>query len=208
MAGVNTTISLRIKRVLDFVFAFFGIIIVSPILLCCSFLVLILMGRPVFFKQLRPGYKEKPFYLYKFRTMRITKDGHSDLPSDAERLTFFGNVLRKTSLDELPELFNVLKGEMSLIGPRPLLMEYLDKYSPEQRRRHKMLPGITGWAQVNGRNAISWKEKFKYDSWYIDNWSLWLDLKIFIRTIWMVIRSKGISQTGHATMEKFKGDNK
>jgi len=193
------------KWVLDRVGALLGLVIVFPILIFSAFLVLLLMGRPVFLRQTRPGYRGKPFVLYKFRTMKDQKDQQGkDLP-DAKRLTIFGKFLRRTSIDELPELWNVLKGEMSFIGPRPLLMQYLSRYTPEQMRRHEMLPGITGWAQVNGRNAISWEEKFRYDVWYVDHWSLRLDLRIFFVTIWKVVKGEGISQKGHATMEEFRG---
>jgi len=161
------------------------------------------LGRPVLFRQVRPGLHGKPFMMYKFRTMTEERDAEGRLLPDEKRLTSFGAWLRSWSLDELPELFNVLKGDMSLVGPRPLLMEYLDRYTPEQFRRHEVKPGITGWAQINGRNAISWEEKFKLDVWYVDNWSLWLDMKIIALTFWKVIKREGINQPGHATMEEF-----
>ncbi|MDW8226777.1 MAG: sugar transferase [Anaerolineales bacterium] len=163
-------------------------------------------GSPVIFRQQRAGYKGRPFWIYKFRTMtdRTGPDGH--LLPDEERLTPLGRFLRSTSLDELPELINVLRGEMSLVGPRPLFVKYLERYSPEQMRRHDVVPGITGWAQVNGRNAISWPEKFALDLWYVDHWSFWLDLKILWMTFWKTLKREGISQPGHATMEEFMGN--
>jgi lipopolysaccharide/colanic/teichoic acid biosynthesis glycosyltransferase len=160
---------------------------------------------PVLFKQDRTGKNGKIFTLYKFRTMQELKDETGTPLPDEKRLTRIGKFLRRFSIDELPEFINVLKGDISLVGPRPLLLKYLDRYSPEQARRHEVKPGITGWAQVNGRNAITWEEKFKYDVWYIDNWSIWLDIKILFLTIWKVIKSEGISQEGQATMEEFKG---
>ncbi len=193
----------RSKRLFDLLVAFFGLLIVSPILLIIALLVRIFHGKPILFAQERPGYKGKPFRIYKFRTMtnRTAPDG-SLLP-DAERMTRFGRFLRATSLDELPELFNILRGEMSLVGPRPLLMQYLPLYSDEQMRRHEMLPGITGWAQINGRNAISWQEKFTLDVWYVDHWSFGLDMKILWLTFAKVFRREGISQEGEATMGVF-----
>jgi len=168
--------------------------------------VLLTMGRPVLFRQQRPGLRGKPFTLYKFRTMRDARTASGELLPDDLRLTTFGKWLRSTSLDELPELFNVLKGEMSLVGPRPLLMEYLPRYSPEQARRHEVKPGITGWAQVNGRNALTWEEKFRMDVWYVDHWNLWLDMKIVLLTIWKVLKREGISAEGSATMPVFTGN--
>lgn len=162
------------------------------------------MGRPIFFKQVRPGLYGKPFVLYKFRTMLDLRDQTGKMLPDERRLTSFGRWLRSTSLDELPVLFNVLKGDMSLVGPRPLLMEYLDRYTPEQARRHEVKPGITGWAQINGRNAISWEEKFALDVWYVDNWSLLLDFRIIFLTILKVLKHEGISADGYATMPEFK----
>ncbi len=163
------------------------------------------MGRPIFFKQVRPGLYGKPFVLYKFRTMLDLRDQTGKMLPDERRLTSFGRWLRSTSLDELPVLFNVLKGDMSLVGPRPLLMEYLDRYTTEQARRHEVKPGITGWAQINGRNAISWEEKFALDVWYVDNWSLLLDFRIIFLTILKVLKHEGISADGHVTMPEFKG---
>ena len=169
--------------------------------------VVIRIGRPIFFKQKRPGLKGEPFTFYKFRTMTNCEDGNGNLLPDKDRLTSFGKLLRKTSLDELPSLWNVLKGDMSLVGPRPLLMEYLPLYSIEQMRRHEVKPGITGWAQINGRNSISWEEKFKLDVWYVENQSIWLDFKIILLTIWKVLKREGISHGSEATMPKFKGND-
>jgi len=198
--------SQAIKRVVDIAGASVGIILVAPVLLVVSLLVLLTMGRPVLFRQQRPGLRGKPFTLYKFRTMRDARTASGELLPDDLRLTTFGKWLRSTSLDELPELFNVLKGEMSLVGPRPLLMEYLPRYSPEQARRHEVKPGITGWAQVNGRNALTWEEKFRMDVWYVDHWNLWLDMKIVLLTIWKVLKREGISAEGCATMPVFTGN--
>jgi sugar transferase EpsL len=199
--------SQAIKRVVDIVGASVGIILFAPVMLTVALLVLLTMGRPVLFRQLRPGLHGKPFVLYKFRTMRDACTPSGEPLPDELRLTQFGKWLRSTSLDELPELFNVLKGEMSLVGPRPLLMEYLPRYSPEQARRHDVKPGITGWAQVNGRNALSWEEKFQLDVWYVDHWNLWLDMKIVLLTIWKVLKREGISAEGSATMPVFTGDS-
>lgn len=197
-----------VKRLFDIILVIPGLLIISPILLLCSILILVFMGRPVLYKQLRPGYKIRPFYLYKFRTMRELYDDDNNPLSDKKRLTLLGKILRKTSVDEFPELLNVIKGEMSLIGPRPLLMQYIDKYNSEQIKRHDLPPGITGWAQIHGRNAISWEEKFNYDIWYIKHWSLWLDIKILIITFWKVITIDGINQTGEATVRQFEGSKK
>jgi lipopolysaccharide/colanic/teichoic acid biosynthesis glycosyltransferase len=196
------------KRIIDIFGAVVSLLLFSPVLAIVAYKISRDTGSPVLFRQTRPGREGKPFQMIKFRTMRdaIDADGHP-LP-DAERLTKLGLVLRSSSLDELPELWNVLKGEMSLVGPRPLLMEYLSLYSPEQARRHEVRPGVTGWAQVNGRNAISWGEKFVLDVWYVDNRSLWLDLKIIWLTIRKVIKRDGISAAGEATMPRFKGDTK
>lgn len=165
------------------------------------------LGSPVFFRQVRPGLHGRPFRMLKFRTMTDQRDSHGQLLPDAQRLTSFGRFLRSTSLDELPELWNVLRGNMSLVGPRPLLMEYLPLYTPEQARRHEVRPGITGWAQVNGRNALSWNERFRLDVWYVDNQSLMLDLRILWRTFHKVLARDGINQAGEATMSKFTGKN-
>ncbi|MCX7772827.1 MAG: sugar transferase [Clostridia bacterium] len=196
-----------LKRSIDFVLSLVGILILTPLYLVLVAISFITIGSPVFFKQARPGLKGKLFYMYKFRTMTDRKDANGNLLPDKDRLTRYGKFLRSTSLDEIPELFNVLKGDMSLVGPRPLLVEYLQYYTPEQMRRHDMRPGITGWAQINGRNAISWEQKFSLDTWYIDNWSLWLDLKILVLTVMKVFKREGISAEGSATMEKFRGSS-
>ena len=194
------------KRLFDFTFSFLALVILSPIIFVTAILVRIFIGSPILFKQQRPGHKGRPFSIYKFRSMtnRFTRDG-SLLP-DNERLTRFGRLLRSLSLDELPELFNILRGEMSFVGPRPLLMEYLPLYSPEQARRHDVVPGLTGWAQVNGRNAIDWPTRFKMDVWYVDNWSFWLDIKIIFLTVWKVITREGVNQEGQSTVEYFTGE--
>jgi len=193
------------KRVIDLIVSMIMIIICAPLFLLIAVMVRVKIGRPIFFIQKRPGLHGRPFILYKFRTMTEARDEGGTLLPDAERLTPFGRFLRSTSLDELPELINVLKGEMSLIGPRPLLMEYLGRYTPEQMRRHEARPGITGWAQINGRNALSWEERFELDVWYVDNHSLWLDIRILFMTIWTVLRRVGVNQEGQATMSKFMG---
>jgi len=193
------------KRIFDLVATLAGLIPVAPLLLMVALLVRIRHGAPILFRQQRPGLHGKAFRIYKFRTMTDARDNEGNALADAQRLTGLGRFLRSTSLDELPELLNVLKGEMSLVGPRPLLMEYLPLYSPEQARRHEVRPGITGWAQVNGRNAINWEEKFKLDVWYVDNRTFWLDLKILWRTFIKVFRREGVSQVGQATAEKFTG---
>lgn len=181
------------------------LIIFSSVILTCGLLIKIKLGSPILFKQERPGLNGKPFYLYKFRSMTEERDNKDALLPDHIRLTSFGKFLRRYSLDELPQLLNVIKGDLSLVGPRPLLMEYLPLYTPEQAKRHLVRPGITGWAQVNGRNALSWEEKFELDIWYVHNRSLLLDLKILLITIKKVIISEGINQPGNATMESFKG---
>jgi lipopolysaccharide/colanic/teichoic acid biosynthesis glycosyltransferase len=193
------------KRALDLVLMIPALVVLSPVLLSLALLVRIKMGAPILFRQMRPGLNEKPFTLLKFRTMTAAYDAHGNVRPDAVRLTSFGRFLRTTSLDELPELFNVLRGEMSTVGPRPLLMKYLGLYTPEQARRHGIKPGITGWAQVNGRNAITWEEKFNLDVWYVGHLSFWLDLKIITMTIWKIVKREGINQPGQATMEKFQG---
>jgi sugar transferase EpsL len=195
----------HLKRVFDIVVSAVALTVLAPVMGLIALLVWRTMGRPVLFRHVRPGLHGKPFVMYKFRTMRDLRDAEGKLLPDEARLTPFGRWLRSTSLDELPELLNVLRGEMSLVGPRPLLMEYLDRYTPEQARRHEVKPGITGWAQIHGRNNLSWDERFKLDVWYVDNWSLWLDLKILWRTLWMVLRREGISAQGHATMPEFRG---
>jgi lipopolysaccharide/colanic/teichoic acid biosynthesis glycosyltransferase len=196
------------KRLFDVALSAVGIVILSPVLILIALLVRMLQGSPVLFRQTRPGLKGVPFQLYKFRTMEEASDEQGNLLPDAERITRLGRFLRATSLDELPELFNVLKGEMSLVGPRPLLMQYLDRYTPEQARRHHVLPGMTGWAQVNGRNALSWDDKFRLDVWYVDHWSFMLDVRILLDTVWKVFRREGISQPGYATAEEFKGSSR
>lgn len=182
-----------------------ALILLSPLLLVLIVVILIKHGRPVFFSQQRPGLFGKPFFILKFRTMTDKKDSLGRLLPDEQRITSFGKWLRKTSLDEMPEFINVLKGNMSLVGPRPLLMQYLERYSPEQARRLEVKPGITGWAQINGRNAISWEEKFALDVWYVDNRSIWLDLKILIKTIIIVLSRKGINAPDSASMPEFMG---
>jgi lipopolysaccharide/colanic/teichoic acid biosynthesis glycosyltransferase len=193
------------KRIVDILGAMTGLLVLSPVLVVVSLMIWRQMGSPVLFKQTRPGRHGKQFEMIKFRTMRVSLDASGNALPDSERLTRLGRLLRSSSLDELPELWNVLKGDMSLVGPRPLLMEYLPLYSPEQARRHEVRPGITGWAQVNGRNAISWDEKFALDVWYVDNRSIRLDLKIIGLTIRKVLKREGISAAGEATMPKFTG---
>jgi sugar transferase EpsL len=195
------------KRALDLLLAIPILILISPLLLVVAILIRIYHGRPVFFRQQRPGYRGQPFQVTKFRTMNNARDAAGNLLPDARRLTSLGRFLRASSLDELPELWHVLRGEMSLIGPRPLLMQYLERYSPEQARRHEVLPGITGWAQINGRNALTWEDKFRLDVWYVDHWSLGLDIKILLLTFWKVLKREGISQPGHATAEEFMGSS-
>jgi sugar transferase EpsL len=192
-----------IKRWLDIVLTLPAVVQLSPVLGVVALLVRCRMGSPVLFKQTRPGHKGKPFTIYKFRTMTDERDAAGNLLPDEKRLTHLGKLMRATSLDELPELINVIKGEMSIVGPRPLLMQYLDRYTPEQYRRHEVKPGLTGWAQVNGRNAISWEEKFKLDVWYVDNRSLWLDLMIIAMTIKKTLLREGIHFGGEATMHEF-----
>lgn len=200
-----------VKRLSDIIFALVLVVILSPVLLVTCILVKLKLGSPALFRQERPGRRGKIFMMYKFRSMTEVRDENGELLPDSVRLTGFGKLLRKTSLDELPELFNILKGDMSFVGPRPLLVRYLDRYTPEQARRHEVKPGLTGWAQVNGRNAISWEEKFKLDVWYVDHWTLWLDLKILFLTFAKVFKREGISADNHATMEEFwgtKGDQR
>ncbi len=189
----------------DIVFGCVGLVISFPVIIVIAILVAIFLGRPFLFKQTRPGKHNKPFVIYKFRTMTDEKNEDGSLADDGVRLTPFGRFLRKTSLDELPEFWNVIKGDMSFVGPRPLLMEYVQLYSEEQARRGEVRPGITGWAQVKGRNAISWEDKFKLDVWYVDNMSMWLDIKILLMTIKTVLLRDGISHKNSATMAAFKG---
>lgn len=195
------------KRLFDLLMTAIGLIIILPLMLVVSILVWIFLGTPILFRQPRPGYKGRPFITYKFRTMTNHTGPDGNLLPDADRLTLFGRFLRSTSLDDLPQLFNVLRGDMSLVGPRPLLMQYLKRYTPEQMRRHDVLPGITGWAQIHGRNALDWENKFRLDVWYVDHWSFWLDLKILFLTPWKVFRREGISQPGHVTAEEYKGSD-
>ena len=193
------------KRFFDLVLTVPGLILISPLLAVIALAVRIALGSPVLFRQRRPGLMARPFVLYKFRTMSDELDAEGNPMPDAVRLTRLGRLLRSFSLDELPELLNVIKGEMSLVGPRPLLMRYLERYSAEQARRHDVLPGITGWTQVNGRNANTWEQKFEYDVWYVDHWSVRLDVKILLITLWKVLTREGISQPGQATAEEFMG---
>jgi lipopolysaccharide/colanic/teichoic acid biosynthesis glycosyltransferase len=197
---------LSVKKVLDRTAAAAGLSVLWPLIGASAVGVLLSSGRPVLFKQIRPGHLGKPFTVLKFRTMRAAFDADGKLLPDGERLTSFGRFLRRTSLDELPQLWNVLRGEVSLVGPRPLLMSYLSRYSAEQARRHNVLPGITGWAQVNGRNAIDWPRKLALDVWYVDNWSLALDAKILALTVARVLKREGITREGHATMPDFMGN--
>ena len=193
------------KRSLDIAAALAALLLLSPVMLVTALAVRVFLGSPILFRQLRPGLHGRPFEVVKFRTMLDDPRLGSGVASDSKRLTRFGRFLRATSLDELPQLWNVLKGEMSLVGPRPLLMSYLDLYTPDQARRHDVRPGLTGWAQVNGRNAVSWEERFALDLWYVDNRSLALDLKILAMTAWRLVRPRGISAAGEATMAEFKG---
>ena len=196
-----------VKRALDVITSTAGLLVLSPLLAAIALMVKARLGSPILFKQERPGLRGKPFQIYKFRTMTNERDTNGNLLPDSDRLTRLGRFLRKTSMDELPELFNVIKGDMSIVGPRPLLMRYLDRYTPEQARRHEVRPGLTGLAQVNGRNAISWEDKFKLDVWYVDNQSFWLDCRIILMTIVKVFKREGISADGQATAEEFMGEN-
>lgn len=193
------------KRLFDLVISLSLLFVFLPIILIVTILVRFKLGSPILFKQQRPGLYGKPFYVYKFRTMLDARDNSGQLLPDHMRLTSFGKFLRKYSVDELPQLFNVVKGDISLVGPRPLLMEYLTLYTEEQAKRHNVRPGVTGWAQVNGRNAITWEEKFQLDVWYVENQSFLLDMKILVQTVIKVFKSEGISQDGHVTVEKFRG---
>jgi sugar transferase EpsL len=194
------------KRIFDLILASLGLVLLSPFTLLTALAVRVFLGTPILFHQKRPGYQGHPFFIYKFRTMTDASDAAGNLLPDSQRLTRLGRFLRALSLDELPEFFNILRGEMSLVGPRPLLMEYLPRYSSEQMRRHDVYPGLTGWAQVNGRNTITWQDKFALDVWYVDHWSFWLDIKIILLTLWKVTRREGISQPGQATTEYFTGN--
>lgn len=194
------------KRFFDILISVVALLMLSPVLLAVAFLVRIKLGSPVLFRQQRPGLHCKSFTMFKFRTMiSETHDEQGNQLPDDQRLTLFGLWLRSTSLDELPELLNVLKGEMSLVGPRPLMMKYLDRYTPEQNRRHEAQPGITGWAQINGRNNMTWEQKFEYDVWYVDHQTLWLDLKILFLTVWQVIKRSDVAKEGHVTVDEFMG---
>ena len=195
------------KRLFDLAVALAGLGVLSPVLIAAAVLVAATLGRPVLFRQPRPGLHGRVFHILKFRSMSDARDAEGRLLPDAERLTAFGRFLRSTSIDELPELWNVVRGEMSLVGPRPLLTQYLPLYSPEQARRHDVRPGITGWAQINGRNAASWPQKFALDLWYIENRSLWLDCRILVLTVWKVIRREGIDQAGRTGAELFRGNH-
>jgi lipopolysaccharide/colanic/teichoic acid biosynthesis glycosyltransferase len=196
------------KRIFDLCLTLPALVVLSPFLLLIALVVWIGLGSPIIFGQKRPGYKARIFTIYKFRTMRDAKGKDGKLLPDSDRLTGLGRFLRSFSLDELPELINVLKGEMSIVGPRPLLIVYLDRYTPEQSRRHDVLPGITGWAQVNGRNALSWEEKFALDVWYVDHWSFWLDIKILFMSVWKVLKRESINTPGQATSPEFMGTKK
>jgi lipopolysaccharide/colanic/teichoic acid biosynthesis glycosyltransferase len=195
----------RDKRIFDVSISVMALIFLLPLLVLVALVVRTFLGTPVLFRQVRPGYKARPFTCLKFRTMTDQRGANGQLLPDAERLTRLGRFLRSASLDELPELINVLRGEMSLIGPRPLLMQYLERYTPEQMRRHEVRPGITGWAQINGRNTSTWEQKFAYDVWYVENRGFWLDLKILAQTFWKTLKREGITNAGHATMPEFMG---
>jgi sugar transferase EpsL len=206
-ANRQTGWQLAIKVIFDWVTALLLLGILSPVLVTVALLIWIQLGRPIFYRQIRPGRDAKPFVIVKFRTMKQASKPLEELMSDADRLTPLGRFLRASSLDELPELWNVLRGELSLVGPRPLLIQYLERYTPEQARRHDVLPGITGWAAVNGRNELTWERKFELDVWYVDHWSLLLDIRILFRTITPVVKRRGISLTGHATTAEFLGSH-
>jgi sugar transferase EpsL len=195
-----------LKRLFDLLITVVLLAILLPVMALVFLAVRIFLGRPVLLRHSRPGYHNKPFLLYKFRTMTEARDSSGQLLPDEERITFLGKILRQSSLDETPQLFNVLRGDMSLVGPRPLLLEYLALYTPEQIRRHEVRPGITGWAQINGRNSVAWDEKFKLDVWYVDNQSLWLDVRILLITIYKVLSRHGVSAQGKVTMSKFSKD--
>lgn len=197
-----------IKRIFDLLVSTLGLLILSPLLLIITFTILLSSGLPILFRQPRPGYRGRPFIIYKFRTMIAEYDSEGKLLPDEKRVMGLGRFLRVTSLDELPELLNVFKGDMSIVGPRPLLMQYLSRYTPEQARRHDVLPGITGWAQINGRNAITWEDKFKFDVWYVDNWSFWLDLKIIALSIWKALKREGINEPGYISASEFMGTDR
>jgi sugar transferase EpsL len=193
------------KRVFDIILSLIAIILLLPFLIVIGMMVRIELGKPILFKQVRPGIQCRPFIMYKFRTMMDTRNADGELLPDKERINAFGRWLRSLSIDELPELINVLRGDMSIVGPRPLLMEYLPLYTPEQNKRHEVLPGITGWAQINGRNSISWEQKFMMDVWYVENWSFFLDLKIIFLSVIKVLRRSGINNNENETMPYFRG---
>jgi lipopolysaccharide/colanic/teichoic acid biosynthesis glycosyltransferase len=205
-SAAQTTAGLVAKRAFDLVGATAALVVLAPLLLMVAALVRIFLGSPILFRQSRPGWNGKLLMCLKFRTMTQARDAEGRLLPDAERMTVFGRFLRRSSIDELPELINVIRGEMSLVGPRPLLAQYLERYAPEQMRRHEVKPGITGWAQVNGRNSASWEQKFAFDVWYVENQSFCLDVKILALTILKTLRREGISQPGHVTMEEFRGE--
>jgi sugar transferase EpsL len=210
-AGLKTghyTMKTAAKRGMDVVVAALALAVLWPVMLAVGVAIRACDGGPVIFRQRRPGLNGRPFTLLKFRTMREARDAEGRLLEDETRLTALGKVLRELGLDELPQLWNVLRGRMSLVGPRPLLMEYMERYSPEELHRHDTKPGITGWAQVNGRNGLTWQEKFSLDLWYVENWSLWLDSRILVRTLWQVLKREGISQPGHATMAEYSASER
>jgi sugar transferase EpsL len=196
------------KRFIDVLVSGIALLLTSPLMFVVAVAIKAIMGRPVLFKQMRPGYQGKPFALLKFRTMNERRDEQGRLLPDAKRLTPLGSLLRRLSLDELPQLWNVFRGDMSLVGPRPLLIQYMDRYSCDQARRHDVKPGLTGWAQVNGRNSLTWSEKLTLDVWYVDNQTLGLDARILFRTVWQVVKQQGISQQGHASMPEFLGSER
>jgi sugar transferase EpsL len=198
-------LSRGLKRGFDVVVSMIALVLLSPLFIAVTFLVWLKIGRPILFRQQRPGYQSVPFFALKFRSMTDQRDGQGRLLPDGERITPLGALLRRSSIDELPQLWNVLRGDMSLVGPRPLLMQYLDRYTPEQARRHAVLPGITGWTQVNGRNDLPWGQKLSLDVWYVDHWSLSLDLRILGITMWKVLKGEGIAAEGSATMPEFMG---
>lgn len=202
---MNRRMQLAFKRIFDIAFSTFFLVAFSPLYLVIALLIWLTMGRPILFRQPRLSYQGRAFVLYKFRTMNDRRHEQGNLLPDEERLTPLGRYLRSSTLDELPELINVLKGEMSLVGPRPLPVDYRELYTPEQWRRHEMLPGMAGPVLADGRNALDWEEKFQRDVWYVDHWSLWLDFKILVRTAWKVLKREGVSAEGHATMSRFQG---
>jgi len=203
---MSRRIQLALKRAFDFMASFIALVALSPLMALIALAIRVMMGRPILFRQPRIGYRGRVFTIYKFRTMNDARDEQGNLLPDEQRLTRLGRFLRSLTLDELPELFNVLRGEMSLVGPRPLLVEYRDLYTPEQWRRHEMPPGMAGPVLASGRNLLDWEEKFRLDVWYVDHWSLWLDFQILARTAWKVLKREGVNQPGHATVEYFRGN--